>query len=278
MCVCVSSDSRDKSTVTPIKMKSFCFDKLSSHIFRKRKCDENQKSSRWDSLYHILSYRFKNESLLQLALTHRSSLINEKGINGSNERMEFLGDAVLGLIVTDELYHLYPARNEGDLTKARSYIVSRESLAREAKKIGLGRYLLLGKGEERSGGRNRKSILSDVYEALLGALFLDGGLDEVRCFLRRNLLKNVKKFLKNEFHDNYKSQLLEYVQARGEPGPEYSVFEEKGPEHEKEFAVEVRINGIVLGKGKGYTKRKAEQEAACQAMKYLRVPTDQHEH
>jgi len=152
--------------------------------------------------------------------------------------------------------------------------VSRDNLAREAKKIGLGRYLFLGKGEEKSGGRGRMSILSDVYEALLGALFLDGGLDEARHFLRRNLLKNVEKFLKSEFHDNYKSQLLEYVQARGKPGPEYSVFEEKGPEHKKEFAVEVRVNGRVLGKGKGHTKRKAEQEAACQAMKYLSVPMD----
>ncbi|MBN2029445.1 ribonuclease III [bacterium] len=217
----------------------------------------------------MLSCRFKNESLLKQALTHRSYLDHEAGRNISNERLEFLGDAVLDLIVTEALYRLYPRGSEGELTKARASIVSRDSLAREAKKLGLGRYLFLGKGEERSGGRKRKSILSDVYEAILGAMFLDGGLDQVKHFLSRNLLKDLEGRINREFDDNYKSRLLEYVQARGKGGPEYRVFAERGPEHRKEFAVEVRVNGKVMGRGKGYTKRKAEQEAARQAIETL---------
>ncbi len=208
---------------------------------------------------------------MKQALTHRSFLGHEAGRNDSNERLEFLGDAVLDLIVTEALYRLYPQRSEGELTKARASIVSRDSLAREAKKLGLGQFLFLGKGEEKSGGRNRKSILSDVYEAILGAIFLDGGLHQVRHFLSRNLLRDVDGRINRKFDDNYKSRLLEYVQARGREGPKYRVFAERGPEHRKEFAVEVRINGKVMGKGKGYTKRKAEQEAARQAIKTLKA-------
>ena len=250
-------------------MKSFKLNKLFSDIFRKKKNPKDHQSFRGESLYRVLSYRFKDESLLIQALTHRSFLDHEARRSASNERMEFLGDAVLELVVTEELYRLYPRESEGELTKARACIVSRDSLAREAKKMGLGQYLFLGKGEERSGGRSRKSILSDVYEAILGAIFLDGGLDEVKQFLNRNLLKNIDRLINSQFHDNYKSRLLEYAQARGKTGPEYRVLEERGPDHEKEFAVEVHVNGKVLGKGKGYTKRKAEQEAACQAMKML---------
>ncbi len=247
------------------------FGKLFSNIFKKRRSSKDLQSLPGEALYPILLYRFKNESLLKQALTHRSFLGHEAGRNTSNERLEFLGDAVLDLIVTEALYRLYPQRSEGELTKARASIVSRDSLAREAKRLGLGQFLLLGKGEEKSGGRNRKSILSDMYEAILGAIYLDGGLHQARHFLSRNLLKNVDGRINCKFDDNYKSRLLEYVQARSRKGPEYHVFAERGPEHRKEFSVEVRVNGKVMGKGKGYTKRKAEQEAARQAIKTLKT-------
>lgn len=251
-------------------MKSYNLNKLLSNIFRRKRHSKDHLPFKGDGLYYVLSYRFKDKSLLKQALTHRSFLGHKTNRNASNERMEFLGDAVLGLVVTEALYRFYPLGSEGELTKARACIVSRDSLAQEAKKMGLGRYLFLGKGEERSGGRNRKSILSDVYEAVLGAIFLDGGLDEVKQFLNRNLLKNIDRLINSQSHDNYKSRLLEYVQARGKTSPEYHVLEERGPDHEKEFSVEVRVNGKVLGKGKGRTKRKAEQEAACQAMKTMK--------
>ena len=247
----------------------FCFRGLFSRLFHKQREQRRGESIPLDSLYRTLSYRFRNEALLRQALTHRSFLTDEKGRWTSNERLEFLGDAVLGLVVTDELFRHFPKSSEGVLTKAKSYVVSRETLAKQAKNIDLGKYILLGEGEERSGGRARKSILSDAYEALLGALFLDGGLEEVRRFIRRHLLMDMDRFISHKFHHNYKSWLLEHVQAEGISSPEYRVLKETGPDHRKEFTVEVLVDGKVLGKGSGYSKKKAEQEAALMAVQQL---------
>lgn len=223
----------------------------------------------WNSLYRKISYRFRDETLLRKALTHRSFLDNKKGKFASNERLEFLGDAVLGMVVTDELYHRFPEGSEGELSKVKSRLVSREILAERARKIGLGDYILLGNGEEKSGGRNRKSILSDAYEAVVGAIYLDGGVDEVRRFIRQYIFRDVNHLLTSKFHQNYKSWLLEHFQEEGGERPEYRILEETGPDHKKEFTVEVRVSGRVLGKGKGDSKKRAEQEAARQAIERL---------
>jgi ribonuclease-3 len=218
-----------------------------------------------------MDYHFSNRVLLKEAMTHRSVCQNKSEKNFSNERLEFLGDAVLGLVVTDELYRRFPEHDEGRLTKAKSYLVSREVLSKQAEKMNLGQYLLVSNGEEKSGGRYRQSILADAFEAVIGAIYIDGGLEAVQQFIRRHLLREMDSLLKSKFHNNYKSWLLEHVQAKGEIVPEYRVVFEKGPDHHKEFTVEVILDGKGLGRGTGPSKKKAEQEAACQALQHLGV-------
>jgi len=222
-----------------------------------------------DPLFRTISYRFRNIVLIQQALTHRSFFSDEAEWGRTNERLEFLGDAVLGMVVTDELYNKFPYKDEGELTKIKAYLVSQDMLAEKAKEIDLGKYIFLGHGEEISGGRNRKSILSNAYEAVVGAIYLDGGLKKVRAFIRKHILKNVEELIDGRFDHNYKSQLLEYVQGKGGNNPKYVVIEETGPDHRKEFTIEVRVNDKVLGRGKGYNKKSAEQQAAHEAMKKL---------
>jgi ribonuclease-3 len=238
-------------------------------LFRRGRNFIKGESLTLDSLYRKISYRFKDEILIRQALTHRSLLADDTETCESNERLEFLGDAVLGMIVTDELYNYFPDRSEGQLTKAKSRVVSRETLAKRAKKIGLGHFLLLGAGEEKSGGRDRHSILSDAYEALIGAMYLDGGMDEVRRFVCQQVLVDMDRLFEHKFHYNYKSWLLEYVQAKGSLSPEYAVLKESGPDHKKEFTVEVLVDGTVLGMGKGFSKKTAEQQAARKAIEQL---------
>lgn len=234
----------------------------------KRRMDKRRESVEWDSLYRTIGYRFQNRDLLEQAMTHRSSLLY-RGRWMSNERLEFLGDSVLGFVVTDELYKKFPEGNEGDLTKAKSILVSREALAQQARKIHLGQYLILGRGEERSGGRSRKSMLSNAYEALIGAMYLDGGVEVVRKLIRRDVLQKLDRLVASRFHHNYKSWLLEFMQARGEKSPVYRLLEETGPDHNKQFTVEVIANRQVLGRGTGSSKKKAEKAAAREAIKKL---------
>ena len=246
--------------------------------FLPRKVANNQgESKRMGSLYRSISYRFRDAALIQQALTHRS-IISECAFDVvSNERLEYLGDAVLGLVVSDELYRRFPNWREGELTKAKSYVVSREILAKKAEELKLGKYLILSSGEERSGGRKRKSIISDALEALLGAVYLDGGLEKARRVICRLVLKDMDDILTHRFHFNYKSWLLEHVQAGGESFPEYRVLRETGPDHKKEFTVEVVVDGKVLGRGKGMSKKRAEQEAALKAVEYLGLLEDRRE-
>ncbi|MBN1894140.1 ribonuclease III [bacterium] len=224
-------------------------------------------SASWDSLFRKIGHRFHDESLLRQALTHRSFTHHNRP--SSNERLEFLGDAVLGFIVTDELYRRFPESSEGELTKAKSIVVSRESLAHQARAMDLGDYILLSRGEERSGGRLRRSILSNTYEALLGALYLDGGLERVRFVVRRDLMQNIERFFKDRIDQNSKSWLLEYAQGRAMGTPEYRVLHETGPDHEKQFFVEVAIRGRVMGKGMGLSKKTAEKAAALDAIRRM---------
>jgi len=215
-----------------------------------------------------IGYSFKNEQLLSRALTH-TSYANELKINnyGHYERTEFLGDAVLELISSEYLFENYPDMPEGKLTKLRASLVCEFALAGDAKAIDLQKYILLGKGEEQTGGRGKDSIIADVLEAVIGAIYLDSGIDEARKFIQRFILNEIEK--KHLFYDS-KSILQEESQKRKLGGPQYRLVSESGPEHEKEFTVEVLIAGEILGKAAGCSKKAAEQKAAFEALLKLR--------
>lgn len=234
-----------------------------------RRGEIQRESRNRDSLCRKIGYTFRDPALLDLALTHRSALGETLEHYHSNERLEFLGDSVLGVVVTEALYRRYPHRSEGRLTRAKSVLVSREALARHARRLDLGLYLHLGPGEERSGGRNRHSILSNAVEAVLGAIYLDGGLSAAERFVHQHLLDEIEKAAADRFHRNFKSWLLEHAQAHGLQGPEYRVIEERGPDHKKCFRVEVRLDGKPLGVGEGRSKKLAEQDAASKAVEAL---------
>jgi ribonuclease-3 len=229
-----------------------------------------QLSRKIGNLEEILNYQFKRLELLITALKHRSFL-EEAGEERteSNERLEFLGDAVLDLIVSESFFRQYPQDDEGTLTMMKSTIVSGSVLMAQARKMDLGSYLLLGGNELNNGGRNRESILEDAFEAVLGAIYLDGGLEPARRYVERFLLQDAESILRQESLKNYKSMLLEYAQSIGKPQPVYSVLEESGPDHNKNYIVEVRLNGEVLGTGSGRSKKQAEQRAAEAGMKSL---------
>lgn len=219
-----------------------------------------------------LSYTFNNKELIHQALKHRSylSVTNECRII-SNERLELLGDSVLGLVVTEYLYKKYQSKEEGDLTAMKSLLVSRKILARVAREIGIGKYILLNDAEEKSGGRDRSSIIADAFEAVVGAMYLDGGLDVAVKFIRQKLLRFCDRILNEEHYRNFKSILLEYSQSKNMGLPQYHVCDEEGPDHEKLFTIEVCINNQVLGVGKGNSKKGAEQISAKNALKKLNV-------
>jgi ribonuclease-3 len=221
-----------------------------------------------------LNYRFRRPELLITALKHRSYL---DGVGEdrhlSNERLEFLGDAVLDMVVSDYFYRLRPFDEEGALTNIKSVIVSGSVLTEQARKLQLGRYLLLSHNEANNGGRNRGSILEDTFEALVGALYLDGGVEPSRRFIHRFLLRDAEHILKARSWKNYKSMLLEYAQSQGKEPPVYTVLEEIGPDHDKMYLVEVRFgNGEVLGSGSGRSKKQAEQRAAEEGVKKVTTP------
>jgi ribonuclease-3 len=213
---------------------------------------------------------FRDRNRFIRALVHRSFL-NQNGVSrsNSNERLEFLGDSVLGLIVNEHLYKKLPDCGEGELTRLKSLLVSEAVLAQQAMSMGLGDFLLLGPGEEDSGGRERPSILSDAFEALIGAIYMDSGLDAARGFVSEWLLSDVEKIISAQDFENYKSALQECVQSEYHTHPRYRVCAEKGPDHCKVFSVEVLIDKKVLGRGKGKNKKQAEQEAAKNALSNL---------
>ena len=215
-----------------------------------------------------IGYQFRDKSLLKQALTH-SSFANEQRINKLKdyERLEFLGDAVLELISSDFLFHENPQMPEGKLTKLHSSMVCEPALAYCARDIELGRYMLLGKGEEATGGRNRDSITSDVMEAVIGALYLDGGFDAAHDFIQRFILSDLEN--KILFYDS-KTVLQEILQAEGDGEFSYELKGEEGPDHNKSFWVDAVRNGEVIGSGHGRTKKAAEQQAAYEAILKLR--------
>jgi ribonuclease-3 len=225
----------------------------------------------YEDLERRLDYRFRDRGLLEHALTHRSHAHEDaSGGVADNESLEFLGDAVLGFIVAELLFREFPHFREGDKSKVKATLVSTTSLAAVADRLGLGTYLLLGRGEEKTGGRQKQALLADTCEALIAAVYLDGGLDEARRLILRELAPDVSRIRFPEFLRDYKSALQEQIQSNGRPRPEYTVVETRGPDHDKVFRVDVRVAGDTLGTGIGRTKKDAEQEAARLALERLR--------
>lgn len=221
--------------------------------------------SMFQELEERIGYHFQDQEKLKLALTH-SSYANENMLAKleSNERLEFLGDAVLELVSSQFLFTLYPDKPEGDLTKIRASIVCEPTLALCGKEISLGKYLFLGKGEEQTGGRKRSSVVSDTMEALIGAIYLDGGFEAAEAFIKQFILNDIET--KELFYDS-KTSFQEIIQ-RDYPGREihYELVKEKGPDHNKVFVVQLFVGEQMFGQGEGRTKKRAEQEAAYQAL------------
>ena len=220
-----------------------------------------------EQLEGTLGHEFHDRLLIRTALTHRSHVhrAGEERVN-SNERLEFLGDSVLGLVVNEHLYRAFPDYSEGELTKIKSLVVSRAVLRRAAERVGLGAHLILAPGEIDAGGRKRASILSDAFEAVLGAMYLDGGFAPVAALVERELLRTLDETLADHQLINYKSLLQEKIQARFKTPPRYKVSSTSGPDHAKSFVVEVVVRGQVLGRGEGQSKKLAEQRAARAAL------------
>jgi ribonuclease-3 len=214
-----------------------------------------------------LGYRFTRPELLHRALTHRSYVHapENEGLR-ANERLEFLGDSVLGMVTSRFLFERFPEKSEGDLTKLKSTLVSEANLSRIAKSISLGKFLNLSEDEEKSGGRERNSIVSDAYEAVIGAVFLDGGLNPAQRMIEHQILRRYVEITTDQALHNYKGELLEYMQALGLGLPRYEVLEERGPDHQKRFTIAVSVKGRRMGQGAGKNKKEAEQKAARMAL------------
>ena len=219
-------------------------------------------------LESALGYRFRNITLLQNALAH-SSYANERWQDSlkSNERLEFLGDSILGMVVAKHLYENFPDRPEGELSRMRADMVCETSLARIADQLSLGQHLLLGHGEEQTGGRNRASILADAMESVIAACYLDGGMEAAEALIRQFVLCSVPVVRMQ--NADYKTALQEQVQQKKNQTLSYTLTGESGPDHDKRFTVEVLLNGIVVGSGTGKSKKRAEQDAAKNALENL---------
>ncbi len=222
------------------------------------------------SLEETTAYRFRSRALLEEALTHKSFSNERQGeIVSFNERLEFLGDAVLDLVVSRYVYHRFAAAPEGELTRIRAEVVNEKSLAQVARKLELGRYLRLGKGEEKSGGRNKDSLLANAFEAFLGAVFCDGGFEAAGQVAERLLAGEMERAGQRKAGMDYKTRLQEILQGRFGTVPDYVLSQVEGPEHRRLYSVEVRFDGRIAGYGSGTTKKKAEQEAAREALRKL---------
>jgi ribonuclease-3 len=224
-----------------------------------------------DALQTALGYRFSRPELLLHAVTH-SSYAHEKNLTAvdDNERLEFLGDAVLGFLISELLYRVHPDLKEGDLTKLKAFLVSAANLHAYAERFSIGQSLLLSRGEEKTGGRTKQALMVDAFEAVLAAVFLDGGIGAARAVVHEAFQTQVSEVDGPDPISNFKSSLQEDLQARGERPARYRLVEERGPDHERTFKVEVVLDGEPIAIGRGSTKKAAEQEAAMEAIKILR--------
>ena len=223
-----------------------------------------------EELEKKIKYSFKNSNILEIALTHSSYSNEAKGNLKNNERLEFLGDSVISLIVANHLFEIFPEEAEGELTKVRAFFVCDNSLSKFAEKINLGEYLKIGKGEEQAGGRKRPSILEDAFEALVGALYLDGGFAVAKNFVLGFLPKQID-IKKIESLTDYKTKLQEIIQKEKQNlNVEYVLAKETGPDHNKSFKINLNVNKKTIGSGSGKSKKRAEQNAAKNALKNLK--------
>jgi ribonuclease III len=217
-----------------------------------------------------IGLKFKNKELLKRSLTHRSFLNENKDADlKNNERLEFLGDAVLELVVSEFLFNEYPNRPEGELTSFRAAVVKTDSLAKVSKDLGIGKFLLMSKGEEMTGGREKDYLLANTFEAIIGALYLDQGYESVKNFLQKHLIPQMDTIVKYRLDIDAKTKLQEKTQSIFKTTPNYKVIKEKGPDHDKIFTVVVKIHNKIYGQGEGITKQKAEDAAATQALRKL---------
>jgi ribonuclease-3 len=223
-----------------------------------------------NKLQKEIQYQFRDPALLVLALTHPSVAHEQGRLVQHNQRLEFLGDAVLGVVLTQELYEKFPEVSEGPLTKARAQMINRRTLADQARQIALQDHLILSKGEESNLGRSRASALADAFEALIGAVFLDGGFEEARGFVLRSFHRAFGELTAIPTLDNPKGELQEILQAKSPDAPHYDVVRATGPDHDRDFECVVSHEGMELGRGLGKSKKAAESEAAIAALKKLR--------
>ena len=228
----------------------------------------------FETLQQAIGYRFRDRGLLEHAMTH-ASRANEDVSGGvrDNESMEFLGDAVLGFVIADALFRGLPASNEGEKSKIKATLVSTATLARQAERLRLGDHLLLGRGEEKTGGRQKQALLADGYEALIAAIYLDGGVEHAQAFIQREFAGLIAEARTRgrAAEQDYKSALQEFVQAHDRPLPEYRLVGTAGPDHRKQFDVEVAVGGEAIARASGSSKKEAEQEAARVAIEKLRI-------
>ena len=222
----------------------------------------------WKGLEKNIGYTFHDIGLLKNALTHSSYANESKKSSGSNERLEFLGDSVLGYVVADYMFRNCPHLPEGDLTKTRAALVCEKACCGFSRQLEVGKYLLLSHGEQNSGGNARPSILADAFEAIIAAIYLDGGMEEARTFILRFVKPMIQTARPKPFKD-YKTMLQEIIQKNPEESLEYVLTGESGPDHDKHFSVEVHLNSNVIGKGGGRSKKEAEQQAAREALELM---------
>jgi len=246
---------------------------IESHRTELRNGEVVRLRDEFDALQQAIGYRFRDRGLLEHAMTH-TSRANEDVSGGvhDNESMEFLGDAVIGFVIADVLFREFPDFDEGEKSKTKAALVSTATLARQAERLNLGEHLLLGRGEEKTGGRRKQALLADGYEALIAAIYLDGGIEHVRAFIVREFAPLLAEVQQHGIagSQDYKSALQELLQAREQPLPEYRLVGTMGPDHRKLFQVEVVVNGEALAESTGPSKKEAEQDAARAALDKLK--------
>lgn len=225
-------------------------------------------------LEHRLGYSFKDPSLLQRALTHSSYAHEVTGGGSDNESLEFLGDSLLGCLVAERLFKTFPDRDEGVLSRFKASLVNAETLAMKARKLGVGGHLLLGNTAERVGARTKGSLLSDAFEAIVAAIYLDGGFDPARSFLERQFATDIRHLTRSgvPYERDAKTALQEFLQGRGDPAPRYQILKESGPAHRRNFLIGLVLGGKIAARGRGRTRKSAEQAAARKLLQVFQVP------
>lgn len=224
-----------------------------------------------DEVQRLIGYHFRDESRLLLSLTHRSFTHASGDDHPANERLEFLGDSVLGMVVSYLLFNDHPEYREGELTRIKALLVNEITLSAMGQKIGLNKHIRLSPDEDRAGGRYRPSIVSDTFEAVIAAVYLDGGIDAARDVIIRLIYSNKDSITNDSNQRNYKGELLELVQASGKGMPRYDTVHEEGPDHDKTFSVEVYVGDVKIGSGSGNSKKEAEQKAAAEALDHYQA-------